>query len=180
MNPDSNIVLRDEEDTIVAINAYLPTQSRYMAEERNSNNEIVVNDPKGNSGGVTSTHSFRGELLKFERINAHLANERTWLAWVRTALSTLSCAFAFLSLSTNGIFKHITYALGCLFCVAVILVYWTGWSRYSRVKVILGLSFNEIKNQFERIGVHWVSNVLGLLFVCTCVLYWAGVLIDLF
>ena len=34
---------------------------------------------------------FRGQLLKFERINAHLANERTWLAWIRTALSLLSC-----------------------------------------------------------------------------------------
>lgn len=36
--------------------------------------------------------AFRGQLLKFERINAHLANERTWLAWVRTALSLVSCA----------------------------------------------------------------------------------------
>jgi uncharacterized membrane protein YidH (DUF202 family) len=155
ISPESNVVLRDDEDTIIAINQFLPSNSRYHAEERSHLNEIVLDDPKAahkstsnnNSDGgmaTTSTHSFRGELLKFERINAHLANERTWLAWVRTALSTLSCAFAFLSLSTSGAFKTLTYALGCLFCMAVIFVYWTGWSRYSRVKVILGLSFSEM------------------------------------
>lgn len=106
----------------------------------------VTNRPSSGklSPAQQSTNSFRGELLKFERINAHLANERTWLAWVRTALSTLSCAFAFLSLTSSGVYDVFVYILGCLFCVSVILVYVTGWLRYTRVKVILGLSFNEM------------------------------------
>lgn len=141
--PESSVVLKDGDDITIAINQYLPDGSRYIAEQRTSQNELIVDDPKGPQP-TTSANSFRGELLKFERINAHLANERTWLAWVRTALSTLSCAFAFLSLSTSGTYQVLIYVLGCLFCVSVIFVYVTGWLRYTRVKLILGLSFNEM------------------------------------
>jgi uncharacterized membrane protein YidH (DUF202 family) len=137
----------------------------------------MVEDPKNNN--ATSANSFRGELLKFERINAHLANERTWLAWVRTALSTLSCAFAFLSLSSSGTYEYFCYALGCVFCGTVILVYGTGWLRYSKVKQILGLAFTEISNNFDRFGVSWVAWLFAFLFVATSALYWVGVLIDL-
>ena len=35
-------------------------------------------------------------------MQAHLANERTWLAWVRTALSALSVAFSLLTLSDDA------------------------------------------------------------------------------
>jgi len=132
--------------------------------------------PYGNANNATS---FRGELLKFERINAHLANERTWLAWVRTALSTLSCSFAFLSLSNTGYFEILLYILGSLFCLSVLFVYATGWLRYIRVKLILGLSFKEMKNRFDRIGIHWVSRIFGVLFIATSVLYWIGVFIDI-
>jgi hypothetical protein len=34
INPESNVVLRDDEDTIIAINQYLPDGARYRAEER--------------------------------------------------------------------------------------------------------------------------------------------------
>ena len=143
--PEFSVILRDADDNVtVAINQFLPDGSRYLAEQRSSLNEVIVDDPKGPKP-TTSANSFRGELLKFERINAHLANERTWLAWVRTALSTLSCAFAFLSLtSTSGIYKVMTYIIGSLFCVCVIFVYTTGYLRYTRVKLILGLSFSEM------------------------------------
>jgi hypothetical protein len=143
ISPESSVVLKDIDGITVAINQYLPDGSRYFAEQRTSQNEVIVDDPKGPQP-TTSANSFRGELLKFERINAHLANERTWLAWVRTALSTLSCAFAFLSLTTSGVFKVLTYILGCLFCICVVFVYVTGWMRYTQVKLILGLSFNEM------------------------------------
>lgn len=139
---DSNIVLKDTDGTIVAITQTLPDGLVLNVEERASNNSISVYDPKNNT--TTSTLSFRGELLKFERINSHLANERTWLAWVRTALSTLSCAFAFLTLSNSGYLEVFVYVLGTLFCVSVLVVFTTGWLRYTRVKEILGLSFKEM------------------------------------
>ena len=140
IRPEGHFVLRDEDDVIIAINQYLPNLSRYIVEERNSS--AISSDIQKDTSNTTT--AFRGELLKFERINAHLANERTWLAWIRTSLSTLSCAFAFLSLSSSGVFKRVVFGLGCLFCVAVMFVYLTGWSRYRRVKLILGLSFNQM------------------------------------
>jgi len=139
---DSNFVLKDEDGTIVAIHPSLPDGLHLKAEQRTSENSSILEDPKNAQG--TSANSFRGELLKFERINAHLANERTWLAWVRTALSTLSCAFAFLSLSDAGYYQVMVYTLGSLFCAAMMVVYLTGWLRYTRVKLILGLSFSEM------------------------------------
>ena len=37
--------------------------------------------------------NFQGQYLKFERVLSHLANERTWLAWLRAALTLLSSGF---------------------------------------------------------------------------------------
>lgn len=176
--PDSNVILRDDNGVIYAINQHLPDELHLIAEQRAPDNSSLLEDPK-NPTSATSANSFRGELLKFERINAHLANERTWLAWVRTALSTLSCAFAFLSLSNSGYYEIMVYVLGSIFCLSVIFVYVTGWLRYSRVKLILGLSFNEMKSKFDRIGIHWVAWVFGGLFVSTSILYWTGVFMDI-
>lgn len=173
--PDTHLVLLDDEGYIVAVNQNLPDGLHLKVEVRNSANTAMVEDPKGsNAQHLTSATSFRGELLKFERINAHLANERTWLAWVRTALSTLSCAFAFLSLSSSGTYEVFVYVLGSLFCLSVLFVYVTGWLRYTRIKLILGLSFSEMKNKFDRIGITWVARLFGGLFVCTSVIYWLG------
>jgi len=173
--PDTHVVLLDNEGCVVAINQNLPDGLLLKVEVRNSSNTAMVEDPKGNSSQqLTSATSFRGELLKFERINAHLANERTWLAWVRTALSTLSCAFAFLSLSSSGTYETFIYILGSLFCLSVLFVYVTGWLRYTRIKLILGLSFSEMKNRFDRIGITWVARLFGGLFLCTSFIYWAG------
>ena len=173
--PDTHLVLLDEDGYIVAVNQNLPDGLHLTVEVRNSANTAMVEDPKGsNAQHLTSATSFRGELLKFERINAHLANERTWLAWVRTALSTLSCAFAFLSLSSSGTYEVFVYVLGSLFCLSVLFVYVTGWLRYTRIKLILGLSFSEMKNKFDRIGITWVARLFGGLFVCTSVIYWLG------
>jgi uncharacterized membrane protein YidH (DUF202 family) len=178
--PEANVVLRDDKDVIIAVNNNLPDGLRLFAEQRSAENVMMVEDPKsGNGASTTSANSFRGELLKFERINAHLANERTWLAWVRTALSTMSCAFAFLSLSSSGTYEILCYIIGCIFCAAVILVFTTGWHRYGKVKIVLGLSFTEMTNNFDRFGVHWVAWLFAALFVSTAALYWAGVLIDL-
>lgn len=173
--PDTHVVLLDSQGAVVAVNQNLPDGLRLSVEVRSSNNVGMVDDPKGGSPQhLTSATSFRGELLKFERINAHLANERTWLAWVRTALSTLSCAFAFLSLTSSGTYRVFVYLLGCLFCLAVLFVYVTGWLRYRRIKLVLGLSFSDMKSKFDRIGVSWVARVFGGLFLAASVMYWVG------
>lgn len=176
--PDAYIVLKDENDIIYAINQHLPDNIHLVAEKRSSDNSRLIGDEQNKlskSSGDVAANTFRGELLKFERINAHLANERTWLAWVRTALSTLSCAFAFLSLSRSSTYDVVVYVLGSVFCLSVLFVYYTGWLRYSKIKLILGLSFSEMSNKFDRVGIHWIAKLLGILFVATCIIYWIGV-----
>jgi uncharacterized membrane protein YidH (DUF202 family) len=42
------------------------------------------------------------KVLRLERVQAHLANERTWLAWARTSLSALSVAFSLLTLADEA------------------------------------------------------------------------------
>ena len=37
--------------------------------------------------------AFQGQYVKLERVLSHLANERTWLAWLRAALTLLATAF---------------------------------------------------------------------------------------
>lgn len=175
ISSDSNFVLKDDQDSIIAINHSLPSNLALKAEVRSWNNRKLLEDHDKNA---TPANSFRGELLKFERINAHLANERTWLAWVRTAISTMTCSFAFLSLttiSTNSKFEVMIYLLGSVFCLTVILVYVTGYLRYTRIKTVLGLSFSEMKSNFDRMGVKWVAMTFGVLFIFTAIIYWAGI-----
>jgi uncharacterized membrane protein YidH (DUF202 family) len=153
ISPDVHIVLRDSSDCVIAVHSELPSDLTLRAEVRSPGNRKLLEDIDKTGGGastMTPANSFRGELLKFERINAHLANERTWLAWVRTAISTMTCSFAFLSLSISGSgdsnsgLTIAVYLLGSAFCLAVLLVYVTGWLRYSRIKTVLGLSFSEM------------------------------------
>ena len=44
-----------------------------------------------------NVHIHRTHHLQFERVLSHLANERTWLAWVRASLTLLSNAFTIYS-----------------------------------------------------------------------------------
>ncbi|KAJ8614512.1 hypothetical protein CTAYLR_000786 [Chrysophaeum taylorii] len=121
--------------------------------------------------------AFRGQLLKFERINAHLANERTWLAWVRTALSLVSCAFTLLNeaYSDGNQSWRITYfVIGCLFVGCVDLTWLTGWFRYRRIKDILAMPKDAIPEKFNRVRVRFQAHFLGLLLTSTVVIYIAS------
>ena len=79
-------------------------------------------------------------MLKFDRINAHLANERTWLAWIRTTFSLLSCGLTlqnYANDSSSGTWHWWLFAVGCATIVSMDFTYMTGWIRYGKVKEIL-------------------------------------------
>jgi hypothetical protein len=121
-------------------------------------------------------HNFRASLLKFERINAHLANERTWLAWIRTAVSILGCSFTFLTLANNSAsgVDWACIALGCGFVVCTFATFATGWSRYRQVKGLLSLKLDDLNENFERLGVGHQSRLLGSMLFFTGLLYFTG------
>ncbi|GMH98621.1 hypothetical protein TrVE_jg11946 [Triparma verrucosa] len=125
---------------------------------------------------ANTNQGFQASIMKFERVNAHLANERTWLAWIRTSISILGCAFSFLTLaekSDQGM-DWFCVGLGIGFVVCVLLTFFTGYTRYRQVKRLLSLSLTDINENFERFGVGHQSRFLLLLLVLTAVLYFVG------
>lgn len=129
---------------------------------------------KNNRGGA---ETFRGELLKFERVNAHLANERTWLAWVRTALSVLGVALSLLSLADDlgtVSMDSLALVLGVTFVLCTLFTYLTGWLRYARVKQVLTWQGDQVKARFGRFGLGYQAKFLGVALILTVPLYIAG------
>ncbi|CAM9259694.1 unnamed protein product [Ectocarpus sp. 12 AP-2014] len=133
----------------------------------------------GGGGGGGAAHEFRGELLKFERVNAHLANERTWLAWVRTALSVLGVALSLISLTDDmgsRTMDSTAMALGVAFVACTLFTYMTGWLRYTRVKEVLTWTGSQVKGRFGRFGLKYFTWFLGASLVLTVPVYFiAGV-----
>ena len=162
IDTSAGIVARDPSDgSIVALNQFLPQGM------------LVEIDDTPNPAAASPPAAFRGQLLKFERIQAHLANERTWLAWVRTALSALSIAFSLLSLTDDTVkWLEVTlFVIGCLFVVNVLLTFVTGWLRYTRVKDVLMLSKRELTDNFQRLGVSHQARFLSALLVVLTLVY---------
>lgn len=162
LSATGGIIARDPSDnSVVALNQFLPQGMLVQLEE-------CVDD---NAGAPPA--AFRGQLLKFERIQAHLANERTWLAWVRTALSALSIAFSLLSLAddTERWLEITLFVVGCCFVVNVLLTFVTGWLRYTRVKDVLMLSKRELTENFQRLGLSHQARFLSALLVIVTGIY---------
>ena len=143
----------------------------------------------GMSGGnddddITNKQDFQGQLLKFERINAHLANERTYLAWARTVMSIMTVAFALKSeaLSSFDDFWSITWFISSvLFLSLANYVWYNGWHRYVRVKDIclmvdLKLAEKQMAEDGAGFRLLWVLTMaLGSLLGALAVLYvWYG------
>lgn len=128
--------------------------------------------PGEGRGGAAQ--EFRGELLKFERVNAHLANERTWLAWVRTALSVLGVALSLISLTDelgSTSMDSTALALGVAFVLCTLFTYMTGWLRYARVKEVLTWTGSQVKGKFGRFGLQYFTWFLGVALVLTVPVY---------
>mmetsp|Transcript_610 Transcript_610/g.2402 ORF Transcript_610/g.2402 Transcript_610/m.2402 type:complete len:347 (-) Transcript_610:98-1138(-) len=127
---------------------------------------------KGDAGGDAG--GFRAQLLKFERINAHLANERTYLAWVRTALALVSVGLTLLGEATGNAYAwwRVTYfVVGALFLVCVDLTWLTGWCRYRRTKELLALPKRALPRKFGRYGVRCQAHFLGVLLAATLLVF---------
>ena len=164
IDTSAGIVARDPSDgSIVALNQFLPQGM------------LVEIDDTPNPAAASPPAAFRGQLLKFERIQAHLANERTWLAWIRTALSLLSCAFTMLGESTSmssSSWDISYFIMGCLFVGCVDLTWFTGWMRYLKVKEVLALPKELLPPHFGRFRLTYQARLLGVLLTIVMFMYW--------
>mmetsp|Transcript_3733 Transcript_3733/g.5615 ORF Transcript_3733/g.5615 Transcript_3733/m.5615 type:complete len:140 (+) Transcript_3733:3-422(+) len=119
---------------------------------------------------LTEKEKFRLNYLKLERINAHLANERTYLAWIRSALSMFSLYISLFVTGdiSGGLFWWIGgfYGLSCGVVVAV------GYARYKALYAFLEMSYSEMAPTFgEHPGTREVFFLMGLTIVVACVAF---------
>jgi len=122
---------------------------------------------------ATKGNKFQGQYLKYERILAHLANERTFLAWERTALALLSISFSVLRLAMdrNGFEAKVTYFIGCAVIFAVPVTSAVGFVRYNQTKSILLLPDIDITLKFGSVGVVTQACLLGVILVLSSIVY---------
>lgn len=165
---------RDNEGNVVALSSSLPNGTELTVEEVD---KCLVNNVRSSKPTEKASMAFRGQVLKFERVQAHLANERTWLAWVRTALSALSIAFSLLTLSdesTKQWLKVTLFVVGSLMVANVLMTFVTGWLRYVRVKDVLMLDKQEMSANFGRLGLSHQARFLSLLLFVISFAYITG------
>jgi uncharacterized membrane protein YidH (DUF202 family) len=100
-------------------------------------------------------------MTKFERLTTHLANERTYLAWVRTAVSVIGLAVTYSSLASHH--DPAVFWAGCSFSwLTGLAVFVVGCARYYKVKKVLGLPKSAITNRFQRTGINYIVFMFGL------------------
>lgn len=97
-------------------------------------------------------------IVKFNRLGTHLSNERTFLAWVRTACSMFAIAIAMLK------FEAIQdFLIGTLLLVCSVLTFIIGAVRYFQVKNVLENPTPEV-SAFNRIGIRYYMVAVGAAF----------------
>ena len=155
----SDIVCRDAHGDVVALCPCLPSGLTLDAELRGINHKNSIR--------------FRGQLIKFENVQAHLANERTWLAWVRTALSSLTVSLSILAAVTDskGTLAVLFFLLGGGFVALVIVTFVTGWLRYARISDVLMLTKRDVPAQLHRAGLGHQARFMFILFAFLSVLF---------
>jgi len=164
LSPGIHLICRDPRDkSVVALCAALPSGLTLEV-------ELSAFDCN-----VTSV--FRKQLIKFENIQAHLANERTWLAWVRTSLSALSVAFSLLTLvgfNKTSWLAAMLFLLGSGFIISVFTAFVTGWLRYARIRDVLMLTKRKVPTYLYRVGISHQARFVCVLFVILTIIYISG------
>ena len=139
---NANILCTDQDGIVVTLCAALPAK--------------LTIDVKLISSDQSTSNILRKQAVKFENVQAHLANERTWLAWVRTALSSLSISFSLLALLRDSKAPWLgvsLFSLGGSFVAAVFTTFIAGWFRYTRIRHFLVLAKRKLPYRLHRVGL---------------------------
>mmetsp|Transcript_80060 Transcript_80060/g.151214 ORF Transcript_80060/g.151214 Transcript_80060/m.151214 type:complete len:359 (-) Transcript_80060:13-1089(-) len=99
---------------------------------------------------------------RFSRLSSELANERTLLAWIRTAMAGIRGVFAFFSIPANdGNPNSFFYFCQLTMMAAVIFGGVSGTLRYNRVRNALRLP--DPPQDFGRVSVMWFNATVTIL-----------------
>jgi len=115
----------------------------------------------GRLPSVSSLQAVSPEV-HWQFIRTELANERTFLAWVRTTLSMFSIGFAMLKVEQINKPDDLPWydlLVGLLFCSTAFLCAVVGVQRYFAVKDGLSATIGIVKD-FDRIDIRYIAVIL--------------------
>jgi len=121
----------------------------------------------GPSPAFSETERFRMRMIFLERANAHLANERTYLAWIRTALCFLNAFLQFFLLGNSQ--QPVFYYLGGIFGAMIPVIAYTGYARFQRFECFLGMSYTDIRPFIGKTGLHEIFFTLSASICLACI-----------
>lgn len=104
--------------------------------------------------------------IDWQHMRTSLANERTFLAWTRTAMSIFSFGWAILKVQQYFAVNQLHWydeVVGYLFCLSGCLVMVIGTQRYLRVRS--AMAFPESVVRFGRFGIRYVVAMVGVCLV---------------
>ncbi|CAJ1403506.1 unnamed protein product [Effrenium voratum] len=100
-------------------------------------------------------------MERFNRLATDLANERTLLAWIRTAMAGIRTVFVFYAIDgVNTLWDYGVSASEILMAVLVLVLLFTGRSRYYAIKELI--LKREPPATFGRISLRYTYIVLAL------------------
>eukprot|EP00928_Gymnodinium_smaydae_P044891 TRINITY_DN29966_c0_g1_i1.p1 TRINITY_DN29966_c0_g1~~TRINITY_DN29966_c0_g1_i1.p1 ORF type:complete len:263 (+),score=62.27 TRINITY_DN29966_c0_g1_i1:92-880(+) len=108
-----------------------------------------------------------------EKLNTDLANERTLLAWLRTAISAMKIVFSWLTLTylAPG-WQAVDVVITLVLALVMLALFVVGWSRFMEVRDLLyGV-------ESRRVSLRPVFVVLIAVFAITCAGVWTRVLLP--
>jgi len=116
-----------------------------LLKDHSSISEPLVEVEDGNL--ITKEENFRLRLIKLERINAHCANERTFLAFVRVVVSMLSIYFNIYWSDTSNLklsqaWKFSEKLIGTVFGFLLPLIIVGAYVRYNTFKNFLEMTYS--------------------------------------
>jgi uncharacterized membrane protein YidH (DUF202 family) len=134
---------QDEEEEEFDENAALPAsastdQNHHKPSDSRDSNVFQKWFKKGPDKKEKTEERFVDALTRLSRLTTDLANERTYLAWIRTALASARTVVSFLALSGTNLFGRVS-AKTCVIGFAVLALFMMGHGteRYRKIKQIL-------------------------------------------
>ena len=113
---------------------------------------------------------FQRQLIKFERVLSFLASERTYLAWLRAALTLMSEALTIWKLyhsATSAWLRPWLYWCGFMFMLCVTLTVVVGIVRWRATARIFEMADEDAFAHFGSVGVNLQAALLGMVLVVT-------------
>eukprot|EP00928_Gymnodinium_smaydae_P000663 TRINITY_DN10253_c0_g2_i1.p1 TRINITY_DN10253_c0_g2~~TRINITY_DN10253_c0_g2_i1.p1 ORF type:complete len:350 (-),score=62.10 TRINITY_DN10253_c0_g2_i1:324-1373(-) len=136
----------------------------------------VADDNKSPSDTQTSevhTQRMVDSVERFSRLTTDLANERTFLAWMRTTLAAVRTLFTFYSMSgVSEMFQDSLYVSEIGMASVMLIATLTGRWRYTRMKTIINRKVPP--RWFGRISITYLYVVLLVVTLITAANIYAG------